>query len=258
MKLITCCKIVRDELDISIGSNRELNMQNAGLKISLYDLNALEVAVEIAQTQPDSHITALSLGNKEMLENSKIRKDILSRGVDALTVIADEGCDALYPTESAALLAAAAEKMGFDLLICGEGSGDLYAQQTGMQMGERLNLPCINAVSKITHTGSSIVVERTLEDAVEELELTLPAIVSVSSDINTPRLPSMKAILAANKKPVIQWGLADVAGDLSFSTITRISTLAPQQANRLGIIIEGDSDDDISKFASHLRQALDH
>lgn len=256
MKLITCCKVVRDELDISVGANRELNTETAGLKISLYDLNALEAAVEIAQSQPDSHITALSLGNTTTLENSKIRKDILSRGVDELTVIADDGCDSLYPTESAVLLAAAADKIGFDLLICGEGSGDIYAQQTGIQIGERLNLPCINAVSKITLTGSTFVVERTLEDAVEELELTLPAVISVTSDINIPRLPSMKAILAANKKPVTQWGLADVAGDLSQPTATRISALAPQQANRLGIIIEGDSDDNISTFARHLRQAL--
>ena len=90
MKLITCCKVVRDELDIIVEAHRGINTDNAGLKISLYDLNALEAAVEIAQNQPDSHVTALSLGSQSMLENSKIRKDILSRGVDALTVITGE------------------------------------------------------------------------------------------------------------------------------------------------------------------------
>ncbi|MEO3990942.1 putative electron transfer flavoprotein FixA [Pseudocitrobacter cyperus] len=256
MKLITCCKVVRDELDITTGPGRELITENAGLKISLYDLNALEAAVEIAQGHPDSQITVLSLGNKAMLENSKIRKDILSRGADALTVIADDGCDVLYPTESAALLANAAEKIGFDLLICGEGSGDLYAQQTGMQIGERLNLPCINAVSKITVNGSSVIIERTLEDSVEELELSLPAVISVSSDINVPKLPSMKAILAANKKPVTQWGLSDVDGALAQTTAVRVSAQAPEQAERLGIIVEGDSDEAIATLAGYLRQAL--
>lgn len=113
MKLITCCKVVRDELDIIVEAHRGINTDNAGLKISLYDLNALEAAVEIAQNQPDSHVTALSLGSQSMLENSKIRKDILSRGVDALTVITGEEYEALYPTESAILLAAAAKENRF-------------------------------------------------------------------------------------------------------------------------------------------------
>ncbi|WP_059216427.1 putative electron transfer flavoprotein FixA [Escherichia albertii] len=258
MKLITCCKVVRDELDIIVEAHQGINTDNAGLKISLYDLNALEAAVEIAQNQPDSHVTALSLGSQSMLENSKIRKDILSRGVDALTVITGEEYEALYPTESAILLAAAAKKIGFDLLICGEGSGDLYAQQTGIQIGERLNLPCINAVSKITVSDSCVIVERTLEDAVEELELSLPAVISVSSDINVPKLPSMKAILSANKKPIIQWGADDLATGVLQPTATRISVSAPEQKNRLGVIVEGDSDESINIFADYLRQALNH
>ncbi|MCQ8906712.1 putative electron transfer flavoprotein FixA [Escherichia albertii] len=258
MKLITCCKVVRDELDIIVKAHQGINTDNAGLKISLYDLNALEAAVEIAQNQPDSHVTALSLGSQSMLENSKIRKDILSRGVDALTVITGEEYEALYPTESAILLAAAAKKIGFDLLICGEGSGDLYAQQTGIQIGERLNLPCINAVSKITVSDSCVIVERTLEDAVEELELSLPAVISVSSDINVPKLPSMKAILSANKKPIIQWGADDLATDVLQPTATRISVSAPEQKNRLGVIVEEDSDESINIFADYLRQALNH
>lgn len=258
MKLITCCKVVRDELDIIVEAHQGINTDNVGLKISLYDLNALEAAVEIAQNQPDSHVTALSLGSQSMLENSKIRKDILSRGVDALTVITGEEYEALYPTESAILLAAAAKKIGFDLLICGEGSGDLYAQQTGIQIGERLNLPCINAVSKITVSDSCVIVERTLEDAVEELELSLPAVISVSSDINVPKLPSMKAILSANKKPIIQWGADDLATGVLQPTATRISVSAPEQKNRLGVIVEGDSDESINIFADYLRQALNH
>ncbi|STM38810.1 putative electron transfer flavoprotein beta subunit [Escherichia coli] len=64
-------------------------------------------------------------------------------------------------------LAAAIEKIGFDLLIFGEGSGDLYAQQVGLLVGEILQLPVINAVSAIQRQGNTLVIERTLEDDVE-------------------------------------------------------------------------------------------
>lgn len=199
MKLIACCKIVHDDQDITINADRSLSLDKAGLKISLYDLNALEAAADIVRASPGSALTALSAGSKVMLENSKIRKDILSRGPDELTLVADDRCQDLLPGETAGILAKAAQKMGFDLIICGEGSGDLYAQQTGLQIGERLGIPCINAVSGIRVGDGVITVERELEDEVEELEIALPAVISVTSDINTPKLPAMKAILAANK-----------------------------------------------------------
>ena len=256
MKLIACCKVVHDEQDIATRPDRTLATENAGLKISLYDLNAIEAAVELAAAAGGGSVTALSAGAKAMQENSKVRKDILSRGPDALASIADDACASLYPAEAAKVLAAAAQKMGFDLLICGEGSGDLYAQQTGLLVGEMLGLPCVNAVSKITLSDGKVLVERDLEDVVEELELTLPAVVSVSSDINTPKLPSMKAILAANKKTVTQWSLADLGVDISATTVSLVSARAPEQADRLRVILEGDSDDNIAAFADHLRLAL--
>lgn len=57
----------------------------------------------------------------------------------------------------------------------------------------------VNAVSKIQRSGDRIRVERTLEEEVEVIELALPAVLCVTSDINTPRIPSMKAILALGK-----------------------------------------------------------
>lgn len=256
MKLIACCKVVHDEQDITTRPDRTLATDNAGLKISLYDLNAIETAVEIATAQGDSRVTALTVGVSGMVENAKIKKDILSRGPDSLAIVSDEACHALYSTDTANVIAQAAKKIGFDLLVFGEGSGDLYAQQTGLAVGEYLGLPCVNAVNKITIDGDKVLVERDLENFTEELELTLPAVISVTSSINTPKLPSMKAILAANKKPVEKWSLADVGADISAPTVVQTQVCAPEQSDRLGIILESDSDENIAIFAEHLRQAV--
>ncbi len=110
------------------------------------------------------------------------------------------------PKETALALASAAEKIGFDLLLFGEGSGDIYAQQVGLLTGELLKLPVINAVSHIQRDGDKIIVERTLEEDVEIIELTLPAVLCVTSDINVPRIPSMKAILGAGKSRYVVAG----------------------------------------------------
>ena len=253
MNIIACCKVVPEEQDISINGDRSVNLDKAAPKISQYDLNAVEAATQLGE---GNTITALSAGGKKYLENSKIRKDILSRGPDALAVLIDDALEGALPEQSAAALAAGAKKIGFDLILCGEGSGDLYAQQVGMLLGEMLGVPCINAVSKIEANGNSVTVERSLEDEVEVLQLQLPAVLCVTTDINVPKIPSMKAILAAGKKPVNVMSAADAGYAAGPAAVTLKSVLAPEQVDRLHVIIEGDSDENIAAFVENLRKAL--
>ncbi len=154
-------------------------------------------------------------------------------------------------------LAAAARKIGeFELIICGEGSSDLYAQQVGAQLGEILNLPCINGISKITPEDKKIIAERTLENEVEVLEIPLPAVISVTTDINLPRIPSMKNILAAGKKPITQWDLSALGLQSAAKQTEVISTLAPEQVDRKKQIVEGESEEVIQKLFESIRKEL--
>ncbi len=85
------------------------------------------------------------------------------------------------------------------MILCGDGSSDLYAQQVGLLVGEIVNIPAVNGVSKIISlTADTLTVERELEDETETLSIPLPA-VAVSTDINSPQIPSMKAILRRSK-----------------------------------------------------------
>jgi electron transfer flavoprotein beta subunit len=246
---------VPEEQDIAVGADRRLVLDKAGPKISQYDLNAVEAAVELAAAAGGSTVTTLSVGGKKYLENSKVRKDLLSRGPDSLTAVIDDSLAGSLGAATAEVLAGAAQKVGFDLILCGEGSGDLYAQQVGLLLGEKLGVASINAVSKIELNGSSLTVERSLEEEVEVLEVPLPAVISVTTDINTPKIPSMKAILGAGKKPVNVLALAEVCPAPSKPAEMK-SILAPEQADRLHVIIEGDSDDNIAAFVENVRKAL--
>ncbi len=84
-----------------------------------------------------------------------------------------------------------------------EGSADLYAQQVGVQLGELLGIPVINSVSKITVEDNKCIAERSLEDELEVLEISLPAVICVTTDINQPRIGGMKEILAAGKSQLL-------------------------------------------------------
>jgi Electron transfer flavoprotein, beta subunit len=201
MKIITCYKCVPDEQDIAINNaDGSLDFSKADAKISQYDLNAIEAACQLKQQAADAQVIAMSVGGKA-LTNVKGRKDVLSRGPDELVVVIDDQFEHALPQHTAAALAAAAQKSGFDLILCGDGSSDLYAQQVSLLVGETLGIPAVNGVSKILSlTDNTLTVERELEDETETLAIPLPAVVAVSTDINTPQIPSMKAILGAAKK----------------------------------------------------------
>ncbi|ECG1190931.1 electron transfer flavoprotein FixA [Salmonella bongori] len=256
MKIITCYKCVPDEQDIAINNaDGTLDFSKADSKISQYDLNAIEAACQLKQQLGDAQVVAMSVGGKA-LTNAKGHKDVLSRGPDELIVVIDDQFEQALPHHTATALAAAAQKSGFDLLICGDGSSDLYAQQVGLLVGEALNIPAINGVSKILSlTDSTLTVERELEDEVETLSIPLPAVIAVSTDINTPQIPSMKAILGAAKKPVQVWSPADI-GLNSVPAYSVQQVAAPKQRERQRVVIEGDGGEQIAAFVENLRKII--
>ncbi|EJU3549399.1 electron transfer flavoprotein [Salmonella enterica] len=253
MKIITCFKLVPEEQDITVTPEHSLNFDRAEAKISQFDLNAIEAAAQLAGDGDE--IAALTVGGS-LLQNSKARKDVLSRGPDALFMVQDAQLEHALPKETALALASAAEKIGFDLLLFGEGSGDIYAQQVGLLTGELLKLPVINAVSHIQRDGDKIIVERTLEEDVEIIELTLPAVLCVTSDINVPRIPSMKAILGAGKKAVTSWLASDIHWTPTTPMAELVAISVPPQTERKHIILDNDSPEAITALADHLKKSL--
>lgn len=251
MKIVACCKIVPDEQDLQVLPSKELDLSKAAWKISQYDLNALEAAKKVAAEVPSS-ITVFSVGSTAALEATKIRKDILSRGADDLSLVMDDEHRFADSLETAKAIAVALKNSdGFDLVLCGTGSGDLYAQEVGIQVGALLDLPTLNGVTGITVKGDLLEVERTLEDEVEVLEVPLPAVLSVTSDLNVPGVPAMKDIMKAGKKPVnvLEISLAEAT-----PSVAQLSQLAPDQKERRMQIIEGDGADAVEALYQVLKK----
>ena len=114
----------------------------------------------------------------------------------------------------------------------------------------------VNSVSKITEENGCLLVERTLEEEIEILEVPLPAVLSVTSFINLPRIPGMKNILAAGKKPSTVWSAEEVASEVPPATISVLEVKAPEQTERLQNIIDGDTDEQIQEFIEKVSAAI--
>jgi electron transfer flavoprotein beta subunit len=254
MNIIVAFKTVLDDQDIIINSDNILDASKAAQIISIYDLNAIEAAVRLAKSDADSRVIGISVGPAKAAD-SKLRKAVLSRGIDELILVADDVCTDYDAHQSAAALKRLVDGISaWDLIICGDGSADNYAQQTDVQLAAALGLPFVNAVQSVTAFEGYLHAQRKLEDVYELVEITLPALISVIPDIALPRIPGMKDILGAGKKPA---RIAD-AGSFGIDEAAKVATLdirAPKQALRHQEIIDfaSDSSRAVSAFMAALR-----
>ena len=249
MNIVVCCKVVPDDQDIQVAADGTLDYSKAKPIVSAYDLNAIEAAAQLAD---GGRVVAVTAGPAD-IDDSKLKKNILARGVDELYMTADDACKGLDAHAAAAALADLVAKAGeYELILCGDGSADDYAQQVDVQLAARLGLPSVNGATKIEAGSGSVTVERTLEDVVEVVEAPLPCVVSVAPDIALPRIPGMKDILAAGKKP----SSVNAASDVAAAVVDVVETKAPQQAERKMEVLDASVDGDLEKFAAALKAAL--
>lgn len=252
MKIIVACKILPDSQDVQIMADGALDCSKAHQVVSDYDLNAIEAAVQLAAADEGSTVVAVSAGDKK-IDDSKVKKGVLARGVDELYLAADDALADMDARATAATLADLIAEAGeFDVVVCGDGSADNYAQQVDVQLAAKLGLPVVTAAAKITARDGVLEVERMLEDVVEVVEVPLPAVVSVVPDIAAPSIPGMKDILAAGKKPM---HVTDVDAPCE-NAVETVSILAPEQVQRKVEILDASEDGAIEQFVAALKSAL--
>jgi electron transfer flavoprotein beta subunit len=251
LKIVACYKCVPNTDNIAAAPDRTFSLDGAEWEIGQYDLRAIEEAARLA-AETGASAVALSAGG-DVISNSKLKKSVLSRGMSELVGIqspALNGADS-YVTASA-LRDAISGMEDVSLVICGEGSSDAYNQQVGNILGGMLGWTTINCISKIEIEGDMIKAERTADDGIELLRFNMPAVISVTSDINVPRIPSMKDILGAGKKP----SSVQEPESICESASEVISVLAPESRSRACNIFETADEAAISEFAKVLREAL--
>ena len=252
MKVVVCYKNVPNADEIEVTKNRTLDFSNAAWELGQYDLNAIEAAMTVAASQPDSQVLALTAAG-DVIENSKLKKAVLSRGPAKMIGVKDPKLDTADAYAVAQTLAAAIRRIGdVDLVVFGEGSGDAYAQQTGILTGALLGWNTVNAVQAMELTDDKLHLTRSGPDKSEKLEVALPAAICVTGDINQPRIPSLKDIMGAGKKPAEVLTLLDLGVEAE-SQVETVSVLAPDQAERKQILFEKPTDEQLAEIAQIIR-----
>jgi len=256
MDVIVCMKQVVDLQQIRIKSDtREPVLEGLPLVFGDMDKNALEEAVRIKEKH-GAKVTVVSVGSTKLRDGVL---EALAMGADEACIVVDPACDGSDTAASALTLAAAVRKTGaYDLILVGEGSADNYSSQIGSRLAEILGVALVTYVRELSIENNTTTAVRDVEGVLETVKAATPLVISVTSEINTPRRAPLTQILRASRKPLHVWTLKDLGIDAgavgsAASRIHVLSNLAPKQ-DRKNIIFEGDIDDVVAKLVDTLRK----
>lgn len=218
MNMIVCCKQVIDpeappaSFKIDASSNKVVPPPGVPPVISPFDENAVEAALKIKDAQ-GGKITVLTLGTNLLRD---VVKKPLSMGADELILLEDEAFVGGDSWATAYALAMAIKKIGeYDIVFCGRQAADWDAGQIGSGIAEILGLPSVTLAKKIEPSDGKAKVERVLPDGYEVIEVSLPALITVSNELGEPRYPTIKGIMAAKRKEPVIWKPTDIGVDPS-------------------------------------------
>ncbi|GAA0479971.1 electron transfer flavoprotein subunit beta/FixA family protein [Streptomyces olivaceiscleroticus] len=252
LRIVVCVKYVPDATgDRHFAEDLTVDRDDVDGLLSELDEYAVEQALQIKEAADDAEITVLTVGPEDA--NDAIRK-ALSMGADKGVHVEDEDLHGTDAVGTSLVLAKAIEKTGYDLVVCGMASTDGTMGVLPAMLAERLGVPQVTQLSEVSVADGTVKGRRDGDTATEQLEASLPAVVSVTDQSGEARYPSFKGIMAAKKKPVEELELDDLDIDADEVGLegawTKVEDATERPARTAGTIVkdEGEGAKQLAEF----------
>ena len=219
MNIVVCVKYVPDATaDRRFESDNTVDRVGVDGLLSELDEYAVEQALQIkekSESPEDTKVIALCVGPEKALD--AVRK-ALQMGADEGVHVSDEAIAGSDYIATSLVLAKAVEKVGaekgqVDLVMCGMASTDASGSVVPAMLAERLGLPQVTYAAVVETQGDQVRIKRDGDTATEVIGATMPLVLSVTDQTGEARYPSFKGIMAAKKKPMATYSLADLGVD---------------------------------------------
>ncbi len=255
MNIIVCLKQVPGTTEVRIDPLTN-TLVRSGIKsiINPFDTYALEEGVRLKERY-GGKVTALSMGPPQAEE---MLRDAISVGADESILLGDSAFAGADTLATSYTLAQAIRKLQYDLVICGRQTIDGDTGQVGPELAEVLGIPFITYVNKVEEIADGRMhVRRMVEDGHEVIESPLPAVITVTKDINVPRLPSLRGIMRSKSAKIPVWTAEQLGIDknlvgLAGSATKVIKIFFPQRTCQAEIL-QGESERQVDYLIGKLR-----
>jgi len=255
VNIIVCVKQVPDTSEVRINpETNTLIREGVPSIINPYDLHAVEAALQIKE-KTGAKVTVITMGPPQAED---ALREAISMGADDVRLISDRAFAGADTWATSHALYKAIEKLGYDIILCGKQAIDGDTAQVGPEVAEFLNIPHIAYIRKIEDVGDkTIKVQRLMDDGYDVVESTLPVLLTVVKELNTPRLPSLKGKMAAKKAVITKMDMNAIgaeAGNVGLKgSPTQVKNIFAPQSKVDRKMIEGSVEEQVEALIRELR-----
>jgi electron transfer flavoprotein beta subunit len=257
MKIAVCVKQVPDATVHKRMDPASKRLDRSGeAALNPTDLNAVEAALRIKESQGKGEVVLVCLGPEKAVES--LRK-ALAMGADRSVLVTDPAAAGSDLLGTSRALAAALEREAADLVVFGQAANDSDGAVLWAAVAERLRRPVISQLATLEVEGDKISGKRQTEHGYDLISSPLPVVVAVSDAINEPRYPSLKGIMGAKTKPqetlsAADLGLgADSLGDAGAKTVVLELSPPPSRGDQVKIEDDGSAAQKILEYVNERR-----
>ena len=201
MNITVCVKRVPDtETRIRIADDgKEVMRDGVKYVLSPYDEFAVEAALQLVEEAGDGQVTLLSFGAEVARES--LRSGLALGAHKAVLLKGEPTMDGLA---TARVLVSELEDGDAGLILFGVKAVDDDQQQVGPMVAELLGRPCATSVTAMEVGDGVVTCRRAVEGGQEVVEMDLPAVATVTKGRYEPRYASLRGIMMAKRKPMVE------------------------------------------------------
>lgn len=257
LNIIVCIKQVPETTEVEFDEETgRLKREGVSAVVNPFDEYAIEEALRLKEKY-GGKVHVLTMGPPWAAD---ALRDAIAMGSDEAWLATDRAFAGADTWATSLTLAKCIQRIGdFDLVICGLKTTDGDTGQTGPEIAEHLDVPHVCYVNEVKEIEDNRVkLRRIMDDGVEVLDAPIPLLITVSKDINHPRLATLRGRLNAKKAEIknitnddLQLDPEEIGLEGSFTRVVKI--FEPEEPEG-GEIIEGSSEELAEAIYSKLKE----
>ncbi len=256
MNIVVCIKQVPGSAEVKIDPvTNTLVREGVESIVNPFDTYAVEEAVRIKERY-GGQVTVITMGPPQA---EAALRETISLGADQAILLSDRAFAGADTLATSYVLSKALDKIGdYDLVVCGKQTLDGDTGQVGPGLAERLQIPFVAYVSKVEEVvDGRMRVNRLIEEGHEVIEMPLPGVISVTKEINVPRLPSLRGQMKAKSLEIPAWGAEDLDVEMDrvglAGSPTRVMRVFRPERTRRAEVLQGTLEEQLEQLVDRLR-----
>lgn len=198
MKLLVCIsKTPETTARISFSEDHStFNGEGVNFIMNPYDeWYALVCALELKEKHGGT-VTVINVGPSS---NDIVIRKALAIGADDAIRVDGEPLDSY---SVASQIVAQVRDGGYDIVFVGKETIDHNGSEVGGMLAEMLNVPFVSYANHLEVEGEILVIEREIDGGIQVVELSMPCVISAAKGLAEQRIPNMRGIMMAKRKPL--------------------------------------------------------